>query len=133
MQRIAFDIIDALRLIRRRPGPALLVVLAVALGVGLNTAIFSVVNAVVLTPLPYPDGAQIVRLHSSLPERNLTFFSVAASDYLAWKRDAQSFALIGAFSPPRSVGLTSVGEPAQCQASRGSGQSVRLPACRWGA
>ena len=51
---------------------------------------------------------------------------MAASDYFAWKRDAQSFALMGAFSPPRSVGLTSVGEPAQVLAARVSGDMFKV-------
>jgi predicted permease len=126
MHRIGSDITYALRLIRRRPAPALLVTLAVALGVGVNTAIFSVVNAVLLTPLPYPKPGEIVRLYSSQPERDLTFFSVPPADYLDWKRDARSFALMGAFSSPRSVGLTSVGEPAQVMTARVSGDLFRV-------
>jgi len=61
------DLLYALRTIRREPGFALVVVLTLALGIGANTAIFSVVNSVLIRPLPYQDSARLVRVWENVP------------------------------------------------------------------
>ncbi|PYT02865.1 MAG: permease, partial [Acidobacteria bacterium] len=61
------DLQYALRLIRKSPGAAIVAVLTVAIGVGANTAIFSVIRAVLLSPLPYTDADRIVALAESWP------------------------------------------------------------------
>ena len=63
MQRLFSDLKQALRLFRTSPGFAAAVIAATALGVGTNTAIFSVVNTVVLKPVPFPEPDRIVQLH----------------------------------------------------------------------
>ena len=66
-ETLAQDVRYGLRNLRRNPGFALVVILTMALGIGANTAIFSVVNGVLLRPLPYRDGDRLVVLHQQQP------------------------------------------------------------------
>ena len=77
------DLKLAFRQLRKSPGFTLVAVLTLALGIGANTAIFSIVNAVLLRPLPYPDADRIMVLNeSSGPAQN---YSVALPDYFDWR------------------------------------------------
>jgi putative ABC transport system permease protein len=80
----------ALRMLRKSPGFTFVAVLTLALGIGANTAIFTVINAVLLRPLPYPEAERIVYLSESDPVQSS--ISINWLDFLDWKRDNTVFA-----------------------------------------
>src|SRR4029077_12526705 len=84
----------AFRQLRKSPGFTFVAVLTLALGIGANTAIFSIVNAVLLRPLPYPDADRIMVLNeSSGPGQD---YSVALPDYFDWQKDNTVFEYLAA-------------------------------------
>jgi putative ABC transport system permease protein len=78
----------ALRQLRKSPGFTIIAVLTLALGIGANSAIFSVVNHVLLRPLPYPHPERLVYLNEVI---NGTDTSIALPDYVDWRKDSKSF------------------------------------------
>jgi len=84
------------RMLLKQPGFTLIVILTLALGIGANTAIFSVVNAVMLRQLPFADADRLVRLRESNPERGWSAFSVSHPNFLDWRARNQSFEALAA-------------------------------------
>lgn len=99
MSTLLQDLRYGLRLFRQAPGVTLIAVLSLAVGIGVNTAIFSVVNAVVLNPLPYPDSNQLVSLYQN--RHNFHHASISYPNFLDWQRMNRSFTRIAAY---RSTG-----------------------------
>jgi len=87
----------ALRALRRTPGFTLIVVATLGLGVGLNTAIFSLVDGVLLRPLPYEDPDQVMTLWESNPQLDVFQDRVSAGTYRDWQERSTSFASLGAY------------------------------------
>src|ERR1043166_6180791 len=103
------DVRYAARVLLKSPGFTAVAVLAVALGVGANTAIFSVVNAVLLKPLPYRDPGQLVLIYHNYPKLDLKA-PTSAAGYVYYRDHNKSFSDVAGFTPS-SVNLTGEGEP----------------------
>jgi predicted permease len=96
----------ALRQLLRQPGFTILAVVALALGIGANTVLFSAINTLFLRPLSYPQPEQLVRLWGSFPERGLDRANVSWPRYTAWRDQQQSFT---DFSAQSFTGFTLTG------------------------
>jgi hypothetical protein len=104
------DVAFSLRMLRRQPSFTLVAVAALALGIGANTAIFSVVDAVLWRPLPYADADRIMSLAEQRPREGRMYGAVSPADFFDWRRDATSFAAMAAFNEG-ATNLTGTGEP----------------------
>src|SRR5260370_17277115 len=100
MNRILHDLRHGVRLMRRSPVVAGVVILTLALGIGANTAIFSIVNGVLLNPLPYTDPPQLVRVSADLPGLNLRDVGVSVPDSDDLPHRSGPFDPTSALSPP---------------------------------
>jgi predicted permease len=104
------DVRYALRVMTRRPALSLVVILTLALGIGANTAIFSLVNTVLLGPQPYPDADRLVTIWEQQVERNTGARPVRPANFFEWKERAASFEDL-AWSRDGIFNLTGDGEP----------------------
>lgn len=90
------DLRYAARALRKNPGFAAIAILTLALGVGATTAIFSVVNAVILRPLPFTEPDRLVRILESNLERGRPTFAVSHPNFLDWRSQARAFESLAA-------------------------------------
>ncbi|HKH48659.1 MAG TPA: ABC transporter permease, partial [Thermoanaerobaculia bacterium] len=102
------DLGYAARSLRRTPGFALTAVLVVALGVGANTAVFSIADLVFVRPLPFADPDRLVKLWQGSPD--FTINEVSPANYRDWRAMTSSFAGMGAYTL-RNANLVGLGEP----------------------
>jgi putative ABC transport system permease protein len=103
----------ALRLLRKSPGYAFIAVVIMALGIGANTAIFSVVHAVLLEPLPFRDADRLVQVWHVPPQTSfpgMTRFSVSAANFLDWQKQNHGFEQMALYSGA-SFDITGAGKP----------------------
>jgi putative ABC transport system permease protein len=103
------DIRYAFRMLRKSPGFTAVVVLTLALGIGANATIFSVIDAVLLRPLPYPQPEQLVRVYESNPAKGWPKFSISPPNFLDWR--AQSHTMQMAAYAPNGYSYTSGDTP----------------------
>ena len=92
------DIRFAFRTLRNNPGFTLVVMATLGLGIGINTAIFSVANGVLLRPLPYDEPDRMMTLWEANPQLDIVQDQVAAATYLDWVERSRSFAFLGAYT-----------------------------------
>jgi putative ABC transport system permease protein len=85
------DVRYAFRMLRKNPGFTALVVLTLALGIGANSTIFSVVDAVLLRPLPYPQSDRLMNVLESNPKNGWPRFSASPANFLDWRNQSRSF------------------------------------------
>jgi putative ABC transport system permease protein len=108
MDRLWQDIRYGARLLMRFPGVTAAALVALALGTGVNTALFSVVNTVLLQPLPFPDSDELVQLWRTEPP-TLQFGAASYRRYTDWRAQNRVFEETGAWAP---AGLTLTGREA---------------------
>jgi predicted permease len=113
MNQLLQDLRYAVRMLAKSPGFTIVAVLTLALAIGANTALFSVVNGVLLNPLPYPQPEQLVTIHESKP--NFATGSISYPNFLDWQKDNQTLSAM-AVSRPSSFTLTGIGEAEQVRA-----------------
>lgn len=117
------DVRYALRMCARNPGFTVTVVVTLALGIGANTAVFSVMDAVLLRPLMYADPERLVVVHETFPDRGR--IPVGAFEFEEWRRAARSFEHLSLMAVAPVV-LTRAGDPARLEAARVSASLFRI-------
>jgi len=139
-ESILADLKFAFRRLRKSPGFAATVLLTLAIGIGANTVVFSVVNGVLLKPLPYPDSEQLVSLWLNAPGAGgLASFSnglqLSASMYFTFSDQNRTFQSMGIWTPS-NASVTGVAEPEQVRSemiSDGVLETLNVPPAvgRW--
>src|SRR5215831_14111894 len=113
MRALATTIRFALRSLRKSPGFSLLTVALLALGIGANSAIFSLVRGVLLKPLPFPEPERLVSVPHTPPQDifpGRATFAVSPANYLDWKAQNDVFSRMTIYTDG-SLTLTGAGEP----------------------
>jgi predicted permease len=128
MTTLLQDLRYGLRGLRRSPGFTLAAVLTLALGMGANTAVFSIAEAVLLRPLPYPDAGRLVRVWALDPRTGGGRDNLNPLDFADYRRQARSFSAIAGMAPRRFVVAGDAGdaEPERVRGARVSGGFFRV-------
>lgn len=111
VEEFFMDIRYGLRMLRKNPGFTAAAVIILALGIGANAALFSVVNGVLLRPLPYPHPEELVMLRESKP--NFATGSISYPNFLDWQRDNTTFASMAMMRGNRTFIVTGLGDAEQ--------------------
>ncbi|HKD13125.1 MAG TPA: ABC transporter permease, partial [Candidatus Angelobacter sp.] len=122
MENLVQDIRFALRMLRKNPGFATVAVLVLAVGIGATTAIFSVINAVLLQPLPYPDSGRLVVVEGLAGTRHIP---LSYPELLAWRDQKDIFEDAAAFINS-GFALTGSGEPEQLRGMTVSASILKI-------
>ncbi len=117
MSALLHDLRYAVRTLSRAPGFTAVAIMTLSLGIGANTAIFSLVNATLLRDLPYPSAGSIVRVYQTHSEGRST---ASPSDFVDWRAESKAFTAMAAFHR-NSYTLTESGEPQQIRAAQVTG------------
>ena len=115
LENLLQDVRYGMRMLVKHPGFTAVVVLTLALGIGANTAIFSVVNGVLLSPLPFPNAKRVVSMFQDKP--NFPKGSISYPNFLDWQHDNRTFESIAAYRWADGS-ISGVGEPEEVKAQR---------------
>jgi predicted permease len=110
MSTLLQDLRYGARILLKQPGFTLVAVLTLAIGIGANTAIFSLVNSILLRPLPFREPDRIVRLIQASPKLGLSTWGVSQADFAAYREQNRSFESIAIYTNG-ATNLTGAGEP----------------------
>ena len=119
MQVLWQDLRYGLRTLLKNPGFCAVAVLALGLGIGPNTAIFTIVNTVLLKPLPVPEPNRVVMIWGTLLKSRFDQLPASAADYLHWNEQARSFDYMSAaFAIPEyGLNISGIGDPERAPAA----------------
>src|SRR5690242_10577190 len=95
MTNLRQDVRYAMRMLAKSPGFTAVAILTLALGIGANTALFSVVNGILLNPLPYPHSEQLVAVYGKTP--GVSRGAASYLNFLDWQRDAKTFSAMAMY------------------------------------
>lgn len=122
MENLAQDIRYGIRTLAKNPGFTIAAVLTLALGIGANTAIFSVIESVLLRPLPYPQPERLVEIWNTY-EPQVPRAGLSPGDYADWRKQNQSFSEMSAYARiSQGFNLTGEGEPQRILAGYASSE-----------
>ncbi len=108
------DIVYGFRMLLKKPGFTAIAAISLALGIGANTVILSLIDTTLLRPLPYPDAERLVMISTVPLQHRDQFDGVMYPNYAAFRERAQSYEAVGAiWRQPRSVGADENGQPAE--------------------
>jgi predicted permease len=123
MEPFLDDLKHAVRSLCKAPAFSLVAVVTLALGIGVNTAVFSLVEGLLLRPLPYPEADRLVRVYQT--ERDNPQRAVAPANFLDWRADSRSFDALAAYTV-RKRNLLSGDEPEQIDVASVSANFLRV-------
>ena len=130
MDTLLQDMRYGIRMVAKSPGFAAIAILTLGLGIGANTALFSVVNGVLLNPLPYRQPDRLVAIYAKSKE--FSHSSISYPNFLDWVRNQRSFSSLAAFRED-NFNLTGTGEPERVKTEMVSAEFLlrarREPGC----
>lgn len=126
MDTLLNDTRFSLRMVRKSPGFAAVAIMTLALGIGANTAIFTVIRTVLLKPLQYPNPDRLVRLVLTVPHRNVADQAFNEVRFEEMRASTQSFTELAAFGPLESFTLSGSGDPEVVSVARVSANFLNI-------
>ena len=127
------DLKHTLRRLAHTPVFTLATLVTLALGIGANTAIFSVINSVLLKPLPFPEPDRLIGVWQTAPGVNIKDLNASLTDYLTYREDSKTFADVAIWNG-RSVTVTEFADPERVDGDPSDlspASDARRPADSW--